>query len=75
MRIGLYMIIVIQFFTPPYQRTASYSSKVNYTYRSYRATLLTHILALSSGAWTRAFGFTIQKLHLSLTPFSKIDVP
>ena len=37
--------------------------------------LLLHILALSSGAWTRAFGFTVQKLHLSLAPFSKIDVP
>ena len=96
MRIGLYMIMVTQFFTPPYQRTASYSSKVNYTLE------LTHLpacspfwllvalplpsgnpqsfrwiahLALSSGAWTRAFGFTVQKLHLPFTPLSKIDVP
>ena len=35
---------------------------------------ITH-LALSSGAWTRAFGFTVQKLHLPFTPLSKIDVP
>ena len=32
-------------------------------------------VVLSSGAWTRAFGFTVQKLHLPFTPLSKIDVP
>ena len=56
-------------------RELPYLSKLNYTLELMHLPLLLHILALSSGAWTRAFGFTVQKLHLSLAPFSKIDVP
>ena len=71
------MIMAIQFFTLPYQRTASYSSKVKYTLELTHLLLQFHALALSSGAWTRALGhgFIVQKLHLSLAPFPKIDAP